>query len=192
MRHGVALGVEPAPAASGVDPALAEPALRVRADEDVLGPGRVVERLRIWRARDVRFAAAAELGLVARAAPGTANEQHQCATAAAPCSSISAPVVKRSSAKGFASGCASPLASVQAKTWPEPGVALKPPVPQPPLMYRSWTGRAPIIGEASGHTSTMPPQLRIMRRRLKIGKSSRHAAIWCSITWNEPRCAQEL
>ena len=38
----------------------------------------------------VRLAAAAELGLVARTAPGAANEEHQCATAAAPCSSISA------------------------------------------------------------------------------------------------------
>ena len=35
---------------------------------------------RIGRARDVRLAAVAELGLVARAAPRAADEQHQCAT----------------------------------------------------------------------------------------------------------------
>ncbi|CDI94962.1 secreted protein Hcp [Pseudomonas aeruginosa PA38182] len=50
------------------------------------------------------------------------------ATAAAPCSSISAPLWKRSMEKGAASGCGS-LARVAAKTFPEPGVALKPPVP---------------------------------------------------------------
>src|SRR3954468_15757739 len=63
-----------------MDPALAEPALRVVAHEEVIGPGGVVERLRIGRTRDVRFTAVAELGLVARAAPGAADEKHQYAT----------------------------------------------------------------------------------------------------------------
>ena len=57
----------------------------------------------------------------------------QCATAAAAASSISLPVVKRSSVKGAFSGCGSSLAIVQARRWPAPGVALKPPVPQPQL-----------------------------------------------------------
>ena len=35
--------------------------------------------------------------------------------------------------KGAASRCGSSRAIVCAKTWPEPGVALKPPVPQPQL-----------------------------------------------------------
>ena len=57
----------------------------------------------------------------------------QCDTAAAACSSTSAPVVKRSSANGAASGCGSSRAIVWAKTQPAPGVALNPPVPQPPF-----------------------------------------------------------
>jgi hypothetical protein len=34
-----------------------------------------------------------------------------------------------------------PFASMSANTWPEPGVALKPPVPQPQLKNRPCTGR---------------------------------------------------
>ena len=45
------------------------------------------------------------------------------------------------------------------------------------------------IGEASGHTSTMPAHVRSSDACSKIGNSSSAAAIWCSITWNEPRCA---
>ena len=48
---------------------------------------------------------------------------------------------------------------------PEPGVALKPPVPQPQLMYRSSTGVLPMIGLASGQTSTMPPHWRSHAQR---------------------------
>ena len=59
--------------------------------------------------------------------------EHQCATAAAAASSISRPVRKRSSVNGALIGCGLSLAMVWAKTWPEPGVALKPPVPQPQL-----------------------------------------------------------
>ena len=57
----------------------------------------------------------------------------QWATAAAPCSSMRAPVVKRSRAKGSLRGCGAPVASVWAKVKPAAGVALKPPVPQPQL-----------------------------------------------------------
>ena len=88
---------------------------------------------RVGRVGDLGLAAVRELGLVALAAPGTADEQHQCATPAAPCSSISAPVTKRSSENGAFSSCGSPWASVQANVQPDPGVALKPPVPQPQL-----------------------------------------------------------
>ena len=55
----------------------------------------------------------------------------QCATAAAAASSMSCPVRKRSSAKGALIGCGSSCAMVCANTWPDPGVALNPPVPQP-------------------------------------------------------------
>ena len=47
--------------------------------------------------------------------------------AAAAASSISRPVRNRSRLKGALILCGSPVASVWAKTWPEPGVALKPP-----------------------------------------------------------------
>ena len=43
------------------------------------------------------------------------------------------------------------------------------------------------LGEGSGQTSTMPAQVRSRRSRLKIGKSSISADIWCSMTWNDPR-----
>ena len=49
-----------------------------------------------------------------------------------------------------------------------------------------------MIGEASGHTSTMPPHVRSSRACAKIGNSSIAAAIWCSMMWNAPRCVYEL
>ena len=58
---------------------------------------------------------------------------HQWATAAAAASSMSRPVRKRSSVKGALILCGSSRAIVCAKTCAEPGVALKPPVPQPQL-----------------------------------------------------------
>ena len=66
---------------------------------------------------------------------------------------------------------------------------MKPPVPQPQLKYRFLTGVLPMIGLASGHTSTMPPHWRSMRRREKMGKSSISAPICSSITGRLPRCA---
>src|SRR5690606_26569753 len=95
---------------------------------------------------DAGLAAVAELVLVAGAAERAGDEHHQCATAAAPCSSMSAPVVNRSSANGSASGWGSSWAMVCAYTQPEPGVALKPPVPQPALMNRPSTGVRPMMG----------------------------------------------
>src|SRR5262249_44116218 len=140
----------------------------------------------------MRLPAVGELDLVALAAPGAADQQHQCATPAAPCSSISAPVVKRSSWNGALSSCGSPCASVCANTQPEPGVALNPPVPQPQFTYRPPTGVGPTIGDASGQTSTIPAHVRSTRAPAKIGKSSSAAASWCSITCHEPRCAYAL
>ncbi len=57
----------------------------------------------------------------------------QCATAAAAASSISRPVLNRSSVNPALILCGSSRAMVWAKTLPEPGVALNPPVPQPQL-----------------------------------------------------------
>ena len=56
------------------------------------------------RALDVAFAAAGELGFVARAAMGAVDEQHQCAIPEAAASSISAPLAKRSRPKAAVSG----------------------------------------------------------------------------------------
>ena len=111
------------------------------------------------------------------------------ATAAAPCSSISAPVVKRSSANGTFSGCGSPWAIVHANVEPGARVALNPPVPQPQFTNRPSTGVRPTIGEASGQTSTIPAHVRSTRACANTGNSSSAAASWCSITWNEPRWA---
>ncbi len=41
----------------------------------------------------------------------------------------------------------SPLATRSAKAWPEPGVAFQPPVPQPPLRKKPFTGVAVIISQ---------------------------------------------
>ena len=49
---------------------------------------------------------------------------------------MSRPVRNRSSVNGALMRCGSPVATIWAKTWPEPGVALKPPVPQPQLTNR--------------------------------------------------------
>src|SRR5207249_9208452 len=134
-----------------MDPALGHLPFRVRPEEDIAGPGRVIRRVRVRRIGDLRRASVFEFNVLTIAAPGAGN-QHQWATAAAPCSSISAPVVNRSSVKGPASGCGSPYAIVCAKTQPAPGVALNPPVPQPQLMKRFSIGVRPRMGEASGET----------------------------------------
>src|SRR5207302_2315802 len=103
MGDRVALDIEPAPATLGMNPPLTMKPLGVAAHEEIVGPFLVGERGGIERPRYVRLAAVMELGLVARAAPGAGDEQHlasgQCATAAAPCSSMRWPETKRSSAK---------------------------------------------------------------------------------------------
>ena len=90
--------------------------------------------------------------------------------------------------KGALIGCGSSRAMVQAKTCAEPGVALKPPVPQPQLTYSPGTGVLAMIGERSGVTSTIPPQLRSMRMRRNIGNSSQIASsAWLGMC-SPPRC----
>ncbi len=74
-----------------------------------------------------------------------------------------------------------------ANTQPEPGVALNPPVPQPQLKYSPRTGVFEMIGQASGHTSTIPPHCRSMRTRLNTGNNSMIACIVCSMVWKLPR-----
>ena len=98
-----------------------------------LGPFGVGERVRVLRVGDPGLAAVAELDLVAWPAPRAGDQQHQWATPAAPCSSMSAPDSNRASAYGRASSCGSPVATVAAITQPDAGVALNPPVPQPQL-----------------------------------------------------------
>ena len=95
----------------------------------IVGAGDPLDAHLVWL-RNVKEAALA--GEHQRRSDGEGFE-HQWATAAAAASSISRPVRKRSSVNGALIGCGLSLAMVCAKTWPEPGVALKPPVPQPQL-----------------------------------------------------------
>ena len=76
------------------------------------------------RTLDVRLPAAAELILVAHAAPGAGNLQHQCATPLAAPSSINAPRAKRSRPKSAINGCGVPVATVCAIVSPPAGIAL--------------------------------------------------------------------
>src|SRR5690606_649060 len=74
--RGRARDVEPAAAPMTVQPAFGADALRVVAVEEIIGPGRVVDRLRSFGAQDVPFSAAAEFAFGPRAAPGTVDQQH--------------------------------------------------------------------------------------------------------------------
>ena len=69
---------------------------------------------------------------------------------------------------------------------------MKPPVPQPQLTYRPFTGVFAMIGDRSGVTSTMPPQLRIMRMRRNVGKSSQMASSVWLLTCSAPRWVYEV
>ena len=82
----------------------------------------------------------------------------------------------------------SPAASVAAKACPDPGVPLKPPVPQPQLINRPSTGVLPTIGLRSGVTSTTPPHWRIIFIRETMGTSSHSAPMMPSIISKLPRC----
>ena len=94
--------------------------------------------------------------------------------------------------KGALIGCGSSRAMVQASTCAAPGVALKPPVPQPQFTYRPGTLVLATIGERSGVTSTMPPQLRNIRSRRNIGNSSQIASSVCAGMCSPPRCVYEV
>src|SRR3954467_9713829 len=93
------------------------------------GPFSVRRRRRVTRPCHMGFAAIMEFDLRSEPAPGARDQQHQCETAAAAASSIRRPVRNRSKLNGAAIGCGSPRATVEANTCPDPGVALKPPVP---------------------------------------------------------------
>ncbi|MNR45092.1 hypothetical protein D3C85_1639070 [compost metagenome] len=58
---------------------------------------------------------------------------------------------------------------------------MKPPVPQPQLKNRFFTGVLEMIGQASGVVSTMPPHWRFMRTRESTGNSSTMACRVCSM-----------
>src|SRR2546430_3490044 len=113
VGRGVADEGKPAAAACCVDPALGHLPFRIRPEEDITGPGRIVRRVRVRRIGDLRRASVFEFDVLTIAAPGT-GDQHQWATAAAPCSSISAPLTKRSSAKGALRAWGCPCAIVWA------------------------------------------------------------------------------
>src|ERR1700689_3976740 len=144
----------------------------------------------------MRLTAISEFKFRALTAVGADNEQHrmsrQGATAAAAASSIKYPSRKRSMVKGALMGCGSSRAMVQAKRCADPGVALNPPVPHPQLTYRPGTAVLAMMGERSGVTSTMPPQLRSMRKRRKLGNNSQIASRVCVLMCSAPRCVYEV
>ena len=130
--------------------------LGVRPVEQELGPlgiterspGQPAARYALRRRIEIRFpvaprstgsrsAASGELQFINAAGHQVGHpsiQLPQCATAAAAASSISRPVWKRSSENGAAIGCISSLRHrMRANTCADPGVALKPPVPQPQL-----------------------------------------------------------
>jgi hypothetical protein len=80
-----------------------------------------------------------------------------------------------------------PFAISSAMAQPEPGIALKPPVPQPQLTKQPSTGVFEMMGERSPVMSTMPPQWRSILSREIIGKVSISARTVSSRWWKEPR-----
>src|ERR1700737_2297717 len=187
----VAHRVEELPTAVGMSPPLGVQPLDVVAHVQEPGPFLRVGSGRLCGARYVGLSAMRELELRTLATIGACNEQHeisQWATAAAAASSIRLPSAKRSIVKGALIGCGSSRAMVCAKTCAEPGVALNPPVPQPQFTYSPGTGVLATIGERSGVTSTMPPQLRSMRSLRKAGKSSQTASSAWLLMCSPPRC----
>src|SRR5580658_3263723 len=119
-------------------PIFPQPASRVVTLVEVSRPLEVTRRRGIGPGR--HRPARRKLDLIARSTPGAGNLQHecsggpQCATPEAAPSSMSAPVAKRSSLKAAASSSDLSRARRWAKERPPPGIALKPPVPQPVLM----------------------------------------------------------
>ena len=67
------------------------------------------------------------------------------------------PSLKRHIENSSASGPGSPLAINSAIAQPEPGMALKPPVPQPQLKKQLPKGVFEMMGERSPVMSTIPP-----------------------------------
>src|ERR1700688_740165 len=94
--------------------------------------------------------------------------------------------------KGALIGGGSSRAMVHADTCADPGVALKPPVPHPQFTYRPGTGVLAMMGDRSGVTSTMPPQLRSIRIRLKFGNNSQIASRVWVLMCSAPRCVYEV
>src|SRR5260370_41147510 len=74
---------------------------------------------------------------------------------------------------------------------PLTGIALKPPVPQPQLIYRPGTGVGPMMGLESCTTSTMPAHCRSSCRRLNDGNSASTAAMIACLTAKLPRWAYD-
>jgi hypothetical protein len=140
---------------------------------------------------DVGLAAVVELGLVARA------RTRGRGSAASVFSSVghgggAVLVDERAGgeaveAKGAFSGCGSPCGDGVREGPADAGGGLETAGAPAAVEVQVLDRGGPTIGEASGVTSTMPPQVRSTCARAKTGNSSTAAAIWCSMTWNEPR-----
>ena len=154
VAHGVAQRVEPAPAALPVHPALGMDALGVGAHEEVVGPAR---HRRSWPGRGARCGPRRRSGTRSRAGRPHQGQSIQSIPSGLLVRHGRRRVLVDQRARGEAveregalSGCGSPVAMVWASTQPEPGVALKPPVPQPPLMKRPSHGRLADDGRGVG------------------------------------------
>jgi hypothetical protein len=103
----------------------------------------------------------------------------------------SAARAEASSVKGALIGCGSSLAMVWAKHMCRARRRLEPArAPAAIDVEALGTGVLPRIGERSGVTSTMPPHLRSIRMRRKIGKISQIAASVCSIRYAARRVCE--
>ena len=177
VAHGVAQAVEEAAAAGSMTPPLGDDAARVGAGVE---EGTPVRRPRpAWGRARHGPRRHAEFELRPGAAVGAGNQQHR--------RTLNAPrrrrrprrsgglVVKRVEREGRVDRMRLAVATWWAKTLPDPGVALKPPVPQPQLTKSPGTGVLPMIGERSGVTSTMPPPVAQHPQPPHHGKTGRRS-----------------
>ena len=191
---GIAQRVEKSPAATCMTPAFSIHTLGVGAHVQKFRPGVIVELRGLKRARQMRLTTVGEFD--AGRLPQYGQSMSSIGAASEPRPRLwprrSSSRRGRTRVNGALIGCGWSRAMVQAKTWAEPGVALNPPVPQPQLPYRPGTSVLAMMGDRSGVTSTMPPQLRIMRSRRKLGNNSQMASRVCVLTCKAPRWVYEV
>src|SRR5271166_3222544 len=179
----VAQRVEKTPAAARMAPALGVDALGVVAHVQELRPRLIIQLRGLSGPRQVGLAAIREFDFRALTAVGAVNEQHRRSRSMRYGGRRG--LVNQESVAEALDGegrvdrmrfiaCNRPCKDVRRS-----GRGLEPAGPQPQLTYRPGTGVLAMMGDRSGVTSTMPPQLRIMRKRRKFGNNSQIASkVW--------------